>query len=331
MKKTNTIFSLFINYKIEVIQYLCIDFLQKFVNIVSKFLFVIFIDTVNISNNFILIFVILYISVLIFSSISVLFKTLTLYLLENKVLFDFRRTILTKFLNSRYKCYSNLNKGSYLSQRIINDTDLVNSLFIGPIASSISSIFFLVCLLPIFLQFNLLTILLPTLSAVLPFLFLSFFNKKNRYFTSQYQEKFALYSSKLSDTIDSIREIKLFDIYKKETDKIDSEVKDLVEINTRMAFWGYTSGQFSVALQHIVIGVLFGFLGYQVQQKIITLGQAVFICSISTHLFSVVGDFWSLYFSTKTLMFLGKELKEYCLESLKRKILKIIALKKLTV
>lgn len=175
MKKINTIFSLFRDYKIEVIQYLCIDFLLKFVNIVSEFLFVIFIDTVNISNNFILIFVILYISVLIFSLISTLFKTLTLYLLENKVLFDFRRNILTKFLNSRYKCYSNLNRGSYLSQRIINDTELINSLFIGPIASSISSIFFLVCLLPIFLQINLLTILLPTLSAVLPFLFLSFF------------------------------------------------------------------------------------------------------------------------------------------------------------
>ncbi|GHT70555.1 hypothetical protein AGMMS49950_05740 [Endomicrobiia bacterium] len=170
---------------------------------------------------------------------------------------------------------------------------------------------------------------MPTLSAVLPFLFLSFFNKKNRYFTSQYQEKFALYSSKLSDTIDSIREIKLFDIYKKETDKIDSEVKDLVEINTRMAFWGYTSGQFSVALQHIVIGILLGFLGYQLQQKIITLGQAVFICSISTHLFSIVGDFWSLYFSTKNSDVPWKRIKRILLRESEKKDFKDNSVKKI--
>jgi hypothetical protein len=58
------------------------------------------------------------ITVLVFSSIPALFKTLTLYLLENKVLFDFRRIILTKFLNSRYNYNSNLNKGPYLSQRV---------------------------------------------------------------------------------------------------------------------------------------------------------------------------------------------------------------------
>ncbi|WP_374134554.1 hypothetical protein, partial [Candidatus Endomicrobiellum pyrsonymphae] len=90
--------------------------------------------------------------------------------------------------------------------------------------------------LPIFLQFNFLIILLLTLSATLPSLVSSFFNEKNRYFTSKYQEKFALYSSRLSDIVDSIKEIKLFDIYKKETDKIDSEAKDLVLVNVRRVF-----------------------------------------------------------------------------------------------
>jgi ABC-type bacteriocin/lantibiotic exporter with double-glycine peptidase domain len=299
MRKVNIVFNLFRNYKTEVFQYLGIDFSLKFINIVATFFLVIFIDTIDISNSFILIFVILYISVLVFSSISVLFKTLTLYLLENKVLFDFRRTILTKFLNSKYNCNSNLNKGSYLSQRVINDTELINSLFIEPIAKSISSIFFLGCLLPIFLQFNFLIILLLTLSAVLPSLLFPFFNKKNRYFTSKYQERFALYSSKLSDVIDSVKEIKLFDLYKKETDEIDSKVKDLVLISVRRIFWGFTSGQFSVMLQHIIIGILLGFLGCQVKQKAITLGQAVFIYSISNNLFYVINDFWSLYFFTK--------------------------------
>jgi ABC-type multidrug transport system fused ATPase/permease subunit len=91
-------------------------------------------------------------------------------------------------------------------------------LFIGPIAKSISLIFFLACLLPIFLQFNFLIILLLILSAVFTIFVFSFFNGKNRYFTSKYQEKVALYSSKLSNVIDSVKEIKLFDLYKKETD-----------------------------------------------------------------------------------------------------------------
>jgi ABC-type bacteriocin/lantibiotic exporter with double-glycine peptidase domain len=319
VKKNNTVFNLFKNYKTEVFQYLCIDFFLKFINIISAFLLMIFIDTVNVSNDFILIFVILYISVLIFSSISVLFKTLTLYLLENQVLFDFRKVILTKFLNSKYNCDSNLNKGSYLSQRIINDTELINSLFIEPVAKSISSIFFLVCLLPIFLQFNFLIILLLTLSATLPSLVSSFFNEKNRYFTSKYQEKFALYSSRLSDIVDSIKEIKLFDIYKKETDKIDSEAKDLVFVNVRRVFWGFTSGQFSVALQHIIIGILLGFLGYQVQQKVITLGQAIFICNISTNLFNVINDFWVLYFSTKNSDVPWKRIKRILLRECENK------------
>ena len=113
----------------------------------------------------------------------------------------------------------------------------------------------------------------------------------------KYQEKFALYSSKLSDVIDSVREIKLFDVYKKETDKIDSEAKDLVLVNIRKIFWGFTSGQFSVTLQHIIIGILLGFLGYQVQQKVITLRQAIFVYSISDNLFHVINDFLgSLFF-----------------------------------
>ncbi|GHT05447.1 ABC transporter [Endomicrobiia bacterium] len=299
MEKINIVFNLLRNYKTEVFQYLGIDFLLKFINIITTFFLVVFIDTVDISNNFVLIFVALYISVLVFSSVSVLFKTLTLYLLENKVLFDFRKIILTKFLNSRYNVNSNLSKGPYLSQRVINDTELINDLFVAPMAKSISSIFFLACLLPIFLQFNFLIILLLILSAVLPSLFFSFFNRKNRCFTSKYQEKFALYSSKLSDVIDSVREIKLFDLYKKETDEIDSKVEDLVLINVKRIFWGFTSGQFGVSLQHIIIGILLGFLGCQVQQKVITLGQAIFIYSISDNLFYVINDFWSLYFSIK--------------------------------
>ena len=319
MKKINTVFNLLGKYKIEVSQYLCIDFFLKFINIISVFLLMIFIDTVNIGDDFILIFVILYISVLVFSSISVLFKTLTLYLLKNQVLFDLRGIILTKFLNSKYNRDSNLNKGSYLSQRIINDTELISSLFIEPIAKSISSIFFLVCLLPFFLQFNYLIILLLALSAVLPSLVSSFFNEKNRYFTSKHQEKFAMYSSRLSDAVDSIKEIKLFDIYNKETDKIDSEAKDLVLINVRRAFWGFTSGQFSTALQHIITGILLGFLGYQVQQKIITLGQAIFVCNISTSLFSVINDFWSLYFSVKNSDVPWKRIKRILLRECENK------------
>jgi ABC-type bacteriocin/lantibiotic exporter with double-glycine peptidase domain len=135
MKKTNIVFNLLKNYKTEVFQYLCNDFLLKFINIVTAFFLMIFIDTINIGNNFIVIFIILYISVLVFSAFSVLFKTLTLYLIENKVLFDFRKIILTKFLDSRYNSNSSFNKGSYLSQRIINDTELVNNLFIDPIAN----------------------------------------------------------------------------------------------------------------------------------------------------------------------------------------------------
>jgi hypothetical protein len=57
-------------------------------------------------------------------------------------------------------------------------TELINSLFIEPAAKSISSIFFLVCLLPIFLQFNFLIILLLTLSVTLPSSVSSFFNEK---------------------------------------------------------------------------------------------------------------------------------------------------------
>jgi hypothetical protein len=53
-----------------------------------------------------------------------------------------------------------------------------------------------------------------------------FFNGKNRLFTSKYQEKFALYSSKLSYVPDPVKEIKLFALYKKETDEIDLKVKD---------------------------------------------------------------------------------------------------------
>ncbi|OEG70157.1 hypothetical protein ATZ36_01400 [Candidatus Endomicrobiellum trichonymphae] len=52
-------------------------------------------------------------------------------------------------------------------------------------------------------------------------------------------------------------------------------------------------------LQHIIIGILLGFLGCQVKQKVITLGQAIFIYSISNNLFYVINDFWSLYFFTK--------------------------------
>jgi ABC-type multidrug transport system fused ATPase/permease subunit len=85
-------------------------------------------------------------------------------------------------------------------------------------------------------------------SAVLPSLFFIFLNGKNRYFTSKYRKKFALYSSKLSDVIDSVKEIKLFDLYKKETGEIDSKTKDLVLINIKRIFWGFTSGQFGVAL-----------------------------------------------------------------------------------
>ncbi|MDR2616835.1 MAG: ABC transporter ATP-binding protein/permease [Endomicrobium sp.] len=299
MKKFDTIFNLFKNYKLKVFQYFCIDFLLKFINIVTAFFLMIFVDTINIGNNFIVIFIILYISVLIFSSISVLFKTLTLYLLENRVLFDFRKIILIRFLNSRYNSNSNLNKGPYLSQRIISDTELINSLFIRPIATSISSIFFLVCLIPIFLQFNFLIILLIILSAIFPSLFFSFFNKKNQYFTSKYQETLALYSSNLSDIIDSVKEIKLFNMYQKEITEINSSAENLIWINTKQMFWGFTSGQFSIALQHIIIGILLGLLGYQVQQKVITIGQAVFIYNISDNLFYVISSFWSLYFFTK--------------------------------
>ncbi|MDR3275280.1 MAG: ABC transporter ATP-binding protein/permease [Endomicrobium sp.] len=295
------------------------DFFLKFINIVTAFFLMIFIDTINISNNFILIFVILYISVLIFSSISVLFKTLTLYLLENKVLFDFRKIILIKFLNSQYNYNSNFNKGSYLSQRIINDTQLINSLFIEPIAKSISSIFFLICLLPIFLQFNFSIVLLLVLSSVFPSLFISFFNRKNQYFTSKYQEMFALYSSKLSDLIDSVKEIKLFDIYQKEIEKIDSNTESLILVNIKNSFWGFTSGQFSVALQHVIIGILLGLLGYQIQQKAITLGQAIFIYGISNSLFYVINDFWSLYFSTKNSDVPWKRIKRILLRESENK------------
>jgi ABC-type bacteriocin/lantibiotic exporter with double-glycine peptidase domain len=90
-----------------------------------------------------------------------------------------------------------------------------------------------------------------------------------------------LYSSKLSDVIYSVKEVKLFDLCKKVTGEIDSKAKDLVLINIKRIFWGFTSGQFSVALQHIFIVILLGFLGCQVQQKIIILGQAIFIYSIS--------------------------------------------------
>jgi ATP-binding cassette subfamily B protein len=313
MKKINTVFNLFKNYKIEVFQYFCIDFLLKFINIVTAFFLMIFVDTINISTNFILTFMILYIAVLTSSSISVLFKTLTLYLLENKVLFDFRKSILIKFLNSRYNSNSNLNKGSYLSQRIISDTDLINSLLIGPIASSISSIFFLVCLIPIFLEFNFLIILLIIFSAILPSLFFSFFNKKNQYFTSKYQETFALYSSNLSDIIDSTKEIKLFNMYQKEITEINSSAENLIWVSTKHTFWGYTSGQFSVALQHIIIGTLLGLLGYQVQQKVITVGQAIFIYNISDNLFYVISSFWSLYFFTKNSNVPWKRIKRILL------------------
>jgi subfamily B ATP-binding cassette protein MsbA len=310
MKKIDTILNLFKNYKVEVFQYLSIDFLLKFINIVAGFLLMIFIDTINISSNFILSFVVFYISISIFSSLSVLFKTLTLNLLENKVLFDFRRIILTKFLNSKYNYSSNLNKGSYMSQRIINDTELINNLFIDPIAKSISSAFFLICLLPVFLQFNFLIVSLIILSAVLPFLFFAFFNKKNQYFTSKYQEHFALYSSKLSDLVDSVKEIKLFDIYQKETDKINLTVQNLILINIKKFFWGFTSGQFSVALQHVVLGILLGFLGHQIQQKVVSLGQAVFIYCISDNLFHVISDFWSFYFFTRNSNVPWKRIKK---------------------
>ncbi|MDR2395206.1 MAG: hypothetical protein LBD57_01100 [Endomicrobium sp.] len=313
MTKINIILSLFKNYKIEVLQYFCIDILLKFINIVTAFFMMIFVDTINISTSFILAFVILYISVLIFSSISTLFKTLTLYLLENKVLFDFRKIILTKFLNSKYDSRSAFNKDPYLSQRILSDTGLVNSLFIEPIAKSLSSIIFLSILLPIFLQFNFLIILLVILSAVFPYLFSSFFNRKNRYFTYKYQEAYALYSSKLSDTIDSTKEIKLFNIYQKEIDKFDSATENLISMNTNALFWGYTSGQFSVALQYVIIGILLGFLGYQVQEKVISLGQAIFICGISNNLFYVISDFWQFYFLTKNSKVPWKRIKKILL------------------
>ena len=37
MKKIKTVFNLFKNYKTEVFQYLCIDLLLKFINIVTAF------------------------------------------------------------------------------------------------------------------------------------------------------------------------------------------------------------------------------------------------------------------------------------------------------
>ena len=142
----------------------------------------------------------------------------------------------------------------------------------------------------------------------------------------KYQEKFALYSSKLSDVIDSVREIKLFDLYKKETDEVDSKTEDLVLINVKRIFWGFTSGQFGVSLQHIIIGILLGFLGCQVQQKVVTLGQAIFIYRISDNLFMLLMIFGVFIFLLRIPMRLGKELKEYCLENVK-----IMMLKKLTV
>ncbi|MDR3071787.1 MAG: ABC transporter ATP-binding protein/permease [Endomicrobium sp.] len=311
MRKIDFVFNILKSYKAEVAQYLCIDFCLKFINIITAFFLMIFIDTVNIGNNFILIFVVLYISVLIFSSISVLFKTLTLYLLENKVLFDFRKTVLIRFLKSQYNPASKFNRGAYLSQRIIGDTKLINNLFVEPIAKSLSSIFLLVCLLPFFLQFNFLIILLVILSSIIPSSCSSFFNKKNRHFTSKYQEILATYCSNLSDTIDSVKEIKLFDMYQKEITKLDSNAENLIFINIKRLFWGFASGQFSIALQHIVIGILLGLLGYQVQQNTITLGQAIFIYNISDSLFYVINDFWSLYFSTKNSEVPWRRIKKF--------------------
>jgi ABC-type bacteriocin/lantibiotic exporter with double-glycine peptidase domain len=160
------------------------------------------------------------------------------------------------------------------------------------------------------LQFNFLIVLLIILSAVLPFLFFAFFNKKNQYFTSRYQENFALYSSKLSDLVDSLKEIKLFDIYQKETDKFNLTAQNLILINIKKLFWGFTSGQFSVALQHVVLGILLGFLGYQTQQKVVTLGQAIFIYNISDNLFHVISDFWSFYFFTRNSKVPWKRIKK---------------------
>lgn len=68
-----------------------------------------------------------------------------------------------------------------------------------------------------------------------------------------------------------------------------------------------------MSLQHIIIGILLGFLGYQVQQKVITLGQAIFIYSISDNLFYVINDFWSLYFSTKNSNVPWKRIKRILL------------------
>jgi ABC-type bacteriocin/lantibiotic exporter with double-glycine peptidase domain len=150
-------------------------------------------------------------------------------------------------------------------------------------------------------------------SAIFPSLFFSFFNK-NQYFTSKYQEIFALYSSKLSDAIDSVKEIKLFNMYQKEITEIDSSAENLIWINTKKIFWGFTSGQFSIALQHIIIGILLGLLGYQVQQRVITIGQAIFIYNISDNLFIVINNFWSLYFFTKNSNVPWKRIKRILLK-----------------
>jgi hypothetical protein len=69
--------------------------------------------------------------------------------------------------------------------------------------------------------------------------------------------------------------------------------------------WGFTSRQFSIALQHIIIGILLGLLGYQVQQKVITISQANFIYNISDSLFLLSMIFGVYIFLQRILTFRG--------------------------
>lgn len=289
-------------YRRIIVQYLSIDLVLKFINVISAVFIMVFIDTLPVGGiDFVYKFGILFIAVQTYSVLSTLFKSLSLRYVELGVVADLRQLIVDRLLHATYSP-NEQNKGSYLGPRVVKDTDSINNLLLEPVAKLISSVLFLGILLPILLQFHISVVILLLSSALLPATLAGWINAKIKDAAAKNQETHALYSSALIDSLDGVREVKLANSYRQELETIAVKLKLMVAAGLRQTFWNLGAGQTTVLIQQVVIGTMLILIGLQVQRGAISLGQAVFIYSIADNLFYVIMGFWGLFFAINNAM-----------------------------
>lgn len=280
-----------------IFQFIFIDLGLKFFNIITSFLLMIYIDSTKLSTKYFLYqFLIFFIFSYTLSIVFVFIKTIASKIIQSNILINLREKILTIIFHSELNKIKT-NSATHLGTQIQKDSEIISNYFIEPLSKLISTIFFLIILLPFLLQYKSTIIVFFFLSSLIPMFFTPYFSKKVKNATFEFQKNSANYNSIFIQSIDGLRDIKLFSLEKIEEEKIKKSSEKYFISTIRRNKWGFLSGQFSVLIQYIFLGIMLFFLGIEIKKNHITLGQAIFLFTLSDTVFYSITGLYSIYYT----------------------------------